>query len=70
MGDLVNLRRARKQRSRDDKERLAADNRVRYGRDKAEKTCAAAEKKRSETRLDGLRIDRTDRAEPTDKSGT
>ncbi len=70
MGDLVNLRRVRKQRSRDDKERVAAENRVRYGRDKADKTAAALETKRSETHLDGLRLDRASAAtDRTDEPG-
>lgn len=61
MGDLVNLRRVRKQRSREEKESLAAENRVRFGRGKAEKSAEVVERTRSETRLDGLRIERTEK---------
>ncbi len=37
MGNIINLNRFRKQRQRDEKEKLAARNRVRYGRTKAER---------------------------------
>ncbi len=38
MGEVVNLRIARKRRSRDEKTRQAEENRARHGRSKAEKT--------------------------------
>ncbi|MER8752649.1 DUF4169 family protein [Mesorhizobium sp. M1050] len=37
MADIVNLRQARKQRARDEKVRIAQQNRVLYGRSKGEK---------------------------------
>lgn len=37
MGDIVNLRAARKRRDRDEKARLADENRARHGRTKGEK---------------------------------
>ncbi|MEW6634244.1 MAG: DUF4169 family protein [Pseudomonadota bacterium] len=37
MGEVVNLRRARKQKARSDKERLASENRALHGRSKAER---------------------------------
>lgn len=37
MGDIVNLRQARKQKARDDKLREAEQNRALHGRSKAEK---------------------------------
>ncbi|MBP0614944.1 DUF4169 family protein [Jiella mangrovi] len=64
MGDRVNLRQFRKRRLRDDKERSAAENRARSGRDKAEKALERAERKRSETALDGAWIERDDSADP------
>ena len=38
MGDVVNLRQARKQKARTEKEKLAGENRALHGRSKAEKT--------------------------------
>ena len=37
MGDVVNLRQARKQKARSEKERLAGENRALHGRSKAER---------------------------------
>ncbi|BCG93824.1 DUF4169 family protein [Mesorhizobium sp. 131-2-1] len=37
MGDVVNLRQARKQKARAEKERLAGENRALHGRSKAER---------------------------------
>ncbi|TPI27355.1 DUF4169 family protein [Mesorhizobium sp. B3-2-1] len=37
MADIVNLRQARKQKARDDKEQAASQNRALHGRTKAEK---------------------------------
>ncbi|CAN7656984.1 DUF4169 family protein [Mesorhizobium amorphae] len=37
MGDVVNLRQARKQKARSEKERLAEQNRVLHGRSKADR---------------------------------
>ncbi|QND63916.1 DUF4169 family protein [Mesorhizobium loti] len=37
MADIVNLRQARKQKARDEKVRVAEQNRALYGRSKAEK---------------------------------
>ncbi len=38
MGDVVNLRTARKRKARADKERQAAENRILHGRTKSEST--------------------------------
>lgn len=43
MGEIVNLRTARKRRDRDDKARLADENRARHGRTKGEKQRDKAE---------------------------
>jgi hypothetical protein len=57
-GDVVNLNRFRKAKARDDKTRQAAENRVKFGRTKAEKQQAAADERLAATRLDGAkRID-------------
>ena len=37
MGEIVNLRQARKQKARSEKERLAGENRTLHGRSKAER---------------------------------
>ena len=47
MGDVVNLRQARKQRARADKDKKAAENRVRFGRTKAERTRDAQQRSKA-----------------------
>jgi hypothetical protein len=58
MAEIVNLRRARKARSRAEREHNAAENRARFGRGKAEKARTAAETERRERHLDEHRRDR------------
>jgi hypothetical protein len=53
--DIVNLNRARKARARDDRTKQAAENRVKFGRTKAEKQLAAAVEALAAKRLDGLK---------------
>ena len=57
MAEIVNLRRARKDRARAEKEAGAAENRTRFGRDKAEKRKAQAERVRAGTTLDGKKLE-------------
>ncbi len=57
MAEIVNLRRARKGKVREKKEARAADNRVRFGRTKAEKREAAAERAGTGKSLDGKKLD-------------
>lgn len=52
MADIINLRTARKRKARDAKETVAAENRLKFGRTKAEKDLAQAR-----TELDSKRID-------------
>lgn len=52
MADIVNLNRARKAKARSDKEAQAAQNRIAFGRTKAEKQQAAAEKARADKQID------------------
>jgi len=52
MADIVNLNRARKAKVRADKEAQAAQNRIAFGRTKAEKQQAAAEKARADKQID------------------
>lgn len=58
MAEIVNLRRARKTRSKAEAEARAAENRIAFGRTKAEKKQSEAEKALQATRLDGHRLTR------------
>jgi hypothetical protein len=57
MAEIVNLRRARKDKARAGKAARAADNRIRFGRSKAEKRAAEAECERADTGLDGKKLE-------------
>lgn len=57
MGEIVNLRRARKHRARADADRTAEANRVAFGRTKAEKSLTRAERELAERRIEGHRLD-------------
>lgn len=54
--DIVNLRRARKAKARAEKEQRAAENRVLFGRSKAQRTTSDAEKARSLAAHEGLKL--------------
>ena len=56
MGDLVNLRRARKRKDRRREEADAAANRLLFGMTKAERRALEAERTKAERALDGRRI--------------
>jgi phage protein D len=56
MADVVNLNQRRKAQKRADKAKTAADNRVKFGRTKAEKTKDAALRERHERDLNGKEI--------------
>jgi hypothetical protein len=53
MGDLVNLNQMRKAREKKARERQAAANRVRFGRDKAERQRSTDDQNRLNKDLDG-----------------
>jgi hypothetical protein len=53
MGNVINLRQARKARQRTDKAREAEANRAKFGRTKAQKAADAAEEQKKTSRLDG-----------------
>ena len=55
LGEIVNLRRARKQRRRDQDDATAAANRLAHGVGKAAKRETRAERQRVERALDGHR---------------
>ncbi|QGM97638.1 DUF4169 family protein [Methylocystis parvus] len=57
MGEIVNLRRARKARDRREKEEAAQANRVAYGRTKAERELNEARKRLEAEKLDAHRRD-------------
>ena len=63
-GDVVNLRQFRKQKARSEKERQAEQNRVAFGRTKAEKNLTRALNDKAERSLDQGRIEKPD---PTTK---
>ena len=57
MGDIVNLSKYRKQRQRTEHTKQAAENRVRFGQSKADRTRARNEQDRLRQDLDGKRRD-------------
>ena len=57
MADIINLRSARKQKARADKETQAQQNRILFGRTKAEKLKQAAQKALADKHIDGHKKD-------------
>ena len=55
MGEIVNLRRARKARARDAAAQRAAENRARHGASKAEREVEAKRQTLANARLDGAK---------------
>jgi hypothetical protein len=55
MAEIINLRMARKARSRAQAEQQAAENRAKFGRTKAEKVKARSEAQREARALDGVK---------------
>lgn len=64
--EVVNLRKARKARARGEAETRAAENRVIFGRSKAEREAIAAEDALRARRLDGHRRDDSTTPGPDD----
>ncbi|RFZ89437.1 DUF4169 family protein [Shinella sp. WSJ-2] len=64
-GDVVNLRQFRKQKARSAKEKQAEQNRLTFGRTKAEKTLTRAINEKAEKTLDQGRLDQSDRPDET-----
>ena len=58
MAEIVNLRRARKDKARQQRESEAAANRRRFGRTKAEKSADKDAQERVRRDIDGKKIDR------------
>lgn len=59
MGEIVNLRRARKARARAGGDEKAQENRLRFGLSKAERNLADKSRSLAERRLEGHRLDET-----------
>jgi hypothetical protein len=59
MAEIVNLRQARKRKARSDREAKAAENRIAFGRTKAERELSDAK-----TTLEARRLDSHKRDEP------
>ena len=57
MAEIINLRQARKQKARVEKEARAAENRVSFGRTKAEKNLTKAEQDMARSRLEAHKRD-------------
>ncbi|MBB3018076.1 hypothetical protein FHR70_001116 [Microvirga lupini] len=57
MAEIINLRQARKQKARAEKEARAEQNRITFGRTKAEKTLTKVEQDMTKTRLEGHKRD-------------
>ena len=56
MAEIINLRQARKAKTRAEKDARAAENRAKFGRAKAERSVGDAEKILAERRLEGHRL--------------
>ena len=57
MAEIVNLRQARKQKARAEKEARATENRASFGRTKVEKKLSQAEQDLAKSRLDSHKRD-------------
>ena len=60
MGEIVNLRRARKRKEREREEAVADQNRIVFGRSKAERRLTQTERATAEANLEAHRIVRPD----------
>lgn len=57
MAEVINLNRARKAKQRAEAETRAAENRIAFGRTKAEKQRATAERKQRDAELNGKKLE-------------
>ena len=62
--DIINLRQARKSRARREKEEQASQNRVQFGRSKAEKQLTALNRDKDQRHLDAHRRDKPHATDP------
>lgn len=61
MAEIINLRRARKQKARAEADKTAEQNRISFGRTKAERSLAEAERDKATRHIDGHRLTRDDK---------
>ncbi len=61
-GDVVNLRQFRKQKTRTEKEKQAEQNRLSFGRTKAEKSLTSALNEKASQKLDQAKLEKKDDA--------
>jgi len=59
-GEIVNLRKFRKARQRDEKEKQAEQNRLSFGRTKAEKAVTTALNEKAKRSLDQRRLEKSE----------
>lgn len=64
MAEIINLRRARKQRDRAAADKQAEQNRISFGRSKAERSLTEAERDKAARTLEGHRLPTPDDDEP------
>jgi hypothetical protein len=57
MGEILSLSKARKSRAKAEKEEAAAENRIRFGRTKAEKALEQAQRRQADAKLDDHKRD-------------
>lgn len=57
MAEIINLKRFRKARAKAEEARTAEENRIRFGRTKAEKSLAESTRQQDDARLEGHRRD-------------
>ncbi|MCA8888334.1 MAG: DUF4169 family protein [Parvularculaceae bacterium] len=60
MAEIINLNRARKNKKRTQKEKQAAENRVKFGKTKSEKQKQRADDNLAKARIDGHKLERED----------
>ena len=56
MGEIINLRLARKARARTEKDQTAGENRLKFGKTKSERQRGALESQQADNKLDGHRL--------------
>lgn len=64
MAKIINLNKKRKAKKKEDKEKKAAENRIKYGRTKEERKLAEATAKKEERKLDGHQILKAEKNAP------
>ena len=60
MGDVVNLNKYRKKKAREEREKLAAQNRTKHGLSQAERSLRERRQKLDDKRLDGHKLEQTE----------